>query len=111
MSDENLPYRLVQKGLILRLRLTPNGSRDQIEGLLNRGYDNRVVKVRVRAVPEKGKANKAVIKLIAKSIGLAQSKISLASGHKDRNKELLIAEEGEQLMAVKKWLDTLEEIT
>lgn len=105
------PFRDGKKGLVLRLRLTPNSSRDSVDGLVTLPNEMCVLKVRVRAVPEHGKANKAVIKLIAKSIGLAPSKFSLASGSKDRNKELLIADEGCQTTKVKQWIDTLEEIT
>jgi len=111
LSNKNPPYRLSKKGLVLRVRLTPNSSRDFIDGIVTLATGERSLKVRVRAVPEKGKANKAVIKFIAKSTGLAPSKISLASGTKDRNKELLIADEGEQIIKVKNWIDTLEENT
>jgi len=111
LSDRIYPYRCGKKGLVLRLRLTPNSSRDQVDGLIKLADGICVLKVRVRAVAEKGKANKSVVKLIAKSMGLAPSKLLLASGSKDRNKEILIADEGEQIRTVKRWLDTLEEIT
>ncbi len=111
MSGQNHPYRYGKKGFVLRLRLTPNSSRDQVEGLIKLADGNCVLKVRVRAVPEKGKANKSVVKLIAKSLGLAPSKLLLASGSKDRNKEILIADESDQIRIVKTWLDTLEDIT
>jgi len=110
-SDGGLPCRSGKKGLVLRLRVTPNSSRDQVEGLIKLANGNCAVKVRVRAVREKGKANKSAIRLIAKSIGMAPSKLSLASGGKDRNKELLIADESEHITSVKRWIETLEEIT
>jgi uncharacterized protein len=111
LSDKNCPYRQVKKGLILRLRLTPNSSRDQVNGLAKMTDGNCALKVHVRAVPEKGKANKSAIKLIAKSMGLVPSKLLLASGSKGRNKEILIADDGDQIPTIKRWLDTLEEIT
>lgn len=110
MSDQNHPYRYGKKGLIFRLRLTPNSSRDQVYGLSRLADGNCVLKVRVRAVPEKGKANKSAVKIIAKSMGVAPSKLLLASGSKDRNKEILIADEGDQIKTVIRWLDSLEEI-
>jgi len=111
LCDQNYPYRYGKKGLILRLRLTPNSSRDQVDGLIKLADGTCALKVRVRAIAEKGKANKSAIKLIAKSMGMASSKLLLASGNKDRNKEILITDEGEQIRTVKRWLDTLEEIT
>ncbi len=111
MKGQNQPYRHGKRGLFLRLRLTPNSSRDQVEGVVRLADENCALKVYVRAVPEKGKANKSAIKLIAKSMGLAPSKLLLASGSKDRNKEILIADENDQIRTVKRWLDTLEEIS
>jgi len=111
LSAHDLPCRNSKKGLVLRLRVTPNSSKDQVEGVIKLASGNSAVKVRVRAVREKGKANKSVIKLIAKSIGLAPSKFSLASGGKDRNKEVLIADEDGHRECVKRWIDTLEEVT
>jgi len=101
-------YRERKSGLIFRVRLTPNSAFNKIDGIVTLADGACVIKVRVRAIPEKGKANQAAIKLIAKSMGLAPSKLSLASRSKDRNKELLIADEGEQIMIFKKWLNTLE---
>ena len=110
MKVKSSPYRKTEKGLVLRLRLTPNSSRDGVDGIVHLPAGNCSLKVRVRAVAEKGKANKAAIRLIAKSTGLATSKLSLASGEKDRNKELLIAGEDDQITAVKNWLETLKDI-
>ena len=49
-----------------------------------------MLKARVTAVPEKGKANKALIVLIAKSLGIAKSSIDLVSGDTSRKKILRI---------------------
>ena len=111
MTSKKSPCRRGKKGFFIRIRLTPNSSRDQIAGLVRLASGECALKVRVRAVAEKGKANKAAIKLIAKSAGLAPSKFLLASGGKDRNKELLISDEDDHIITVKKWLDRLEEIT
>lgn len=99
---------MTPKGLLLRIRLTPNASCDEIGAIVTMPNDVCTVKVRVRAIPEKGKANKAVLKLVAKAIGLASSKLSLASGAKDRNKEILIEDLGEQVSMVRNWLGTIE---
>ncbi|MGD9502903.1 MAG: DUF167 family protein, partial [Methyloceanibacter sp.] len=49
---------------MLKVRLTPKSSRDAIEGLAEFGGET-VLKARVRAVPEAGRANAALEKLIA----------------------------------------------
>lgn len=110
MRDDlkSAPYRETVKGLIIRVRLTPNSSRDAIEGLVQQADGVWALKTRVRSVPEKGKANKAVIKLIAKSMSLAPSRLSLISGQKDRNKELLVENVGDDIEQAKEWLATLQ---
>jgi uncharacterized protein YggU (UPF0235/DUF167 family) len=66
--------------LRLEVRLTPRASCDLIEGekLLSDG--RRVLAARVRAVPEKGAANEALLRLVAVSCGVARSSVSLVAG-------------------------------
>lgn len=49
-----------------------------------------LLKVFVKEVPENGKANMAVIKLLAKEIGIPQSNLDIISGHKNKNKIISI---------------------
>ncbi len=61
--------------LLLRVKVVPGSSRDQIAGKLG----DRL-KIKVAAAPENGLANQAVIRVIAELLGLAQRNISIASG-------------------------------
>ncbi|KQX44171.1 MULTISPECIES: DUF167 domain-containing protein [unclassified Ensifer] len=81
----------------LTVRLTPNGGRDAIDGL-EAADGEEYLKVRVRAVPEKGKANQALLAFLAKTLGLAKSKLSLISGETQRKKILRIESDPEDLM-------------
>jgi len=85
------PFSLSPDGLVVRVALIPKAGSNQIDGLIDRP-DGAALKVRVTAVPEKGKANAALIKLLAKSFGIAGGRFSLISGPKDRHKRLLIAD-------------------
>ena len=88
-------------GVLLFVRVTPKSSKDEIAGLITR--EGRIrLRVKVRAVPEDGKANTAVADLIAKSLQLKGSAVSVAAGHKDRDKTILIV--GAQLNLVETWL-------
>lgn len=78
-------------GVILHLRVTPNAGRDAIEGAETRDDGAVVLRVRVKAVPDKGKANAAVIALLAKALGVAKSSITLTSGDTSRFKTLAIS--------------------
>lgn len=78
-------------GLALAVRLTPKSSRDEIVGIEALADGRAVLKVRVRALPEAGAANEALIRLLAKSLGLAPSNLHLESGGTSRVKSVHIA--------------------
>nr|WP_210341795.1 DUF167 family protein [Rhizobium setariae] len=82
----------------LTVRLTPNGGRDAIDGIEDDGSGGTWLKARVSAVPEDGKANKALIALIAKRLGIAKSLVSIVSGETSRKKILRIAGDPEDLL-------------
>jgi uncharacterized protein YggU (UPF0235/DUF167 family) len=79
------------------VRLTPNGGRDLIDGMETGSDGDAYLKARVSAVPEKGKANKALIILLAKTLGVPKSAISLLSGDTARKKILRIDGDPEDL--------------
>jgi uncharacterized protein len=55
-----------------------------------RGVQNRMLKVAVTQVAEKGKANQALAETLAAALGLARSQVELASGATSRQKKFLI---------------------
>ena len=90
-------YRLTETGLLLHLRVTPNAGRDAIDGVEVRDDGTCVLRVRVSAVPDKGKANAAVIALLAKAMGISKSSVSLTNGETSRFKTLDLAGDGAAL--------------
>jgi uncharacterized protein YggU (UPF0235/DUF167 family) len=94
-----LPWRIRPDGLELRVRLTPRGGRDAIDGVEALSDGRRVLKVRVRAAPEDGAANEAVRRLLAKAMGLPASAVNLETGATARLKTFLIAGEAGPLAA------------
>lgn len=78
-------------GVRLYLRVTPNAGLDRIDGFETRDDGATVLRVRVKAVPDKGKANAAVIVLLAKSLGVPKSAITLLSGDTARQKTLHVS--------------------
>lgn len=91
------PYMIEDAGVRLRMRVTPKSSKDQIDGIYEAGDGSLALKVRVRAQPEKGKANAAVVAVIAKALGCAKSDVSVTAGSKDRTKTLFINGETSRL--------------
>ncbi|MBY5353196.1 DUF167 domain-containing protein [Rhizobium leguminosarum] len=92
------PWSLFDDHLRLAVRLTPNGGRDAVDGIEVDGKGEAFLKARVTSVPEKGKANKALILLIAKSLRISKSSISLVSGETARKKILRIDGDPEDLL-------------
>ncbi len=74
----------------LTVRLTPNASRDAVEGVEPSGDGDMWLKARVTSVPEDGKANKALIQLLSKWLKVPKSSISILSGETARKKILRI---------------------
>ncbi len=74
-------------GVVVTVRLTPRSSRDAIEGVTGEG----VIRARVTAPPVDGAANAALIKLVARSLGVPRSRVSLVGGASSRVKRLRIA--------------------
>ncbi len=66
----------------LALRVTPNAGADAIS------IAGGVVQVRVTATPEAGKANAAVLALLARALGVPKTALTLVSGETGRNKRV-----------------------
>ena len=75
----------------MALRVQPSARRDALEGVAELADGALVLKVKVSAVPEAGRANSALIKLLAKTWGLPKSDLELLAGHGQRRKTLLVA--------------------
>ena len=73
------------------VRLTPNAGRDEMSGIGADADGKTHLKVRVTAIPEKGKANKALIALLSKALRVPKGAISIASGETSRVKTVEIA--------------------
>jgi uncharacterized protein (TIGR00251 family) len=82
---------LTQKGtvLLLAVKVVPNSSRTQIAGTL--GKPPTALKIKVTQPPEDGRANRAVMELLAETLGIASSQIKLVSGQTHPQKTLQIA--------------------
>ncbi|MGB8602570.1 MAG: DUF167 family protein [Rhizomicrobium sp.] len=76
--------------LRLAIRLTPKGGRDAIEGWARDSAGNVHLKARVRAVPEDGKANAALVGLLAKTLDIPKSHIAIIAGATARLKRIEI---------------------
>ena len=100
-----MPFRACPDGVRVRLKVTPKAKREQIGGLLDEPDGSKALKVAVTMAPEDGKANAAVIALLAREWGVAKSAISVVSGATDRRKLVEIRGPSRDLLArLQSWL-------
>lgn len=92
-------YRQSGDRLLVFLRVTPNAGADSIDGPEARDDGSTVLRLRVRAVPDKGKANAATLALLAKALGIPKSTLTLVSGDTARLKTVAIDGDAETLIA------------
>ena len=77
-------------GLEISLRVTPNARTEQIGPVESRDDDQSYLSVKVRAIPDKGKANAAVLALFAKHFDLRKVELEIIKGQQARQKTLLV---------------------
>lgn len=85
-----VPWRISSTGVSIALRVTPRGGRDGIDGIEQLSDGRHVLKLRVRAIADGGEANRAVLVLLAKSLGVPKASVSLLSGATSRLKQVAI---------------------
>lgn len=93
------PYRVEAGGILLHIRLTPKGGRDSIDGVVVGADDRAALCARVRAVPENGEANAALIALLAKALQAKKSALTIASGASARQKTVRISGDSAEILS------------
>ena len=73
-------------GVVIGVKVVPNSSRDAVVGPLG-----DLLKIKVAKPPEDGAANKAVEALLARTLHLAPSRVSVVAGHSQPHKQVLIS--------------------
>lgn len=71
--------------MILMVKVIPNAKKNSLEG-----FQDGVLKVRIQAPPDKGKANEALIAFLAESLHVSKSQIRIISGQSSRLKKIEI---------------------
>jgi hypothetical protein len=84
-----LDLRRSSAGVTLKVRLTPKSSRDEIVGVEDFGGE-AMLKARVRAIPEDGRANEALEKLVARWLKVPPSSVKVTQGGKSRAKQVMV---------------------
>ena len=93
------PWAPTPGGVALAVRLTPKGGRDAIDGIERLADERAVLNVRVAAPPSEGKSNAALVRLLAKAVGVPPRDVALAAGATARIKRLIISGDPSTLIA------------
>ena len=93
-------------GVSFQVRLTPKGGRDAVERWIKSADGKEHLKARVSAIPEDGKANAALIVLLAKALDVPKSAIHIVAGDTARLKTIAIVPAAPALaMRLQTWGD------
>ncbi|WP_044563892.1 DUF167 domain-containing protein [Azospirillum sp. B4] len=99
MADDTKPAaEAVADGVRVYLRVTPRASRNAVLGPMDGPEGRQLLKVAVTTVPEDGKANEAVLKLLSKTWRVPKSTLTIVAGQTDRNKVVQVAGEAAALL-------------
>ena len=97
-SSTEAPFTAVVDGVRLQIRLTPRARANRIDGVVRSADGTPVLKVSVTAPPAEGRANEALLALLAREWGLPKRDLTLAGGGNSRNKIVHIAGEPQTLL-------------
>ena len=86
-----LPFAATGDGLRVAVRLSPRAAADRVVGLAADADGARVLKVAVTAVPEDGKANEALLRLLARLCRVPRRDLAVVIGRTDRRKVVHVA--------------------
>ncbi len=92
-------WRVAGKALVVAVRLTPKAGQDRIDGIVTLADGRTVVKARVSAAPQKGKANAALEALLGEALGVPKSAVGVVAGGTSRLKSVRVDGEPELLVA------------
>ena len=102
------PFSRSPDGVRVAVQVQPGASRTAVEGPRALADGVSVLKVRVGAPPEGGKANAQLVKLLAKSWRVPKSSIQVLTGQAERRKTLLVVGDPDRLLGhLAGWLKEL----
>jgi len=89
---------MAKDGVRVAIRLVPRAGADRVLAVGATAGGGRVVKVSVTAPAEAGRANEALLRLIARTWSLRRSDLSIVAGAASRNKTVRVAGDPQQLL-------------
>ena len=81
----NFAVKEIDDGVVFAVKAVPGSSRTAVCGLLD-----EMVKIKVSAAPEKGKANKCLLDFLAKQLGVKKNAVKIVSGESNPIKSVQV---------------------
>ncbi len=75
----------IKQGVLITIKVVPKASANEVMG-----WENRGLKIRLAATPEKGEANTELIRFLSSYFNISKSKIELVKGLASRHKQILL---------------------
>ena len=98
-SSNGTPLSAAADGVRVAVRLTPRGRGDRIKGVVRAADGAAALQVSVSAPPADGRANDALLALLAREWGVPRRDLAIVAGLKSRNKTVHVAGEPDTLLA------------
>ena len=92
----NLEIKELDDGVVFKTKIVPGSSRTILIGLLD-----GMLKIKVSAAPEKGKANQSVIEFLARQLGVKKNSIEIISGTTKSRKNIKVSDMSAQTLLKK----------
>ncbi len=83
-------WRKAKSGMDVNVRVIPRSSKDSVEGV-DETAQGPVLRVRVRAIPDRGEANRSVERVVADWLGVPPTSVAIAAGTTSRTKRVAVA--------------------
>jgi hypothetical protein len=84
---------------VLAVRVTPRSAKPGVGGWRTGADGREELEVRVAEAPSEGVANEAVVRLLAKALGISRSEVSIISGLTSRHKRVAVPYELSEVRA------------
>ena len=91
-------WRKAKPGIEVNVRVIPRSSKDIVEGV-DKTVQGPALRIRVRAVPDRGEANRSVERVVAVWLGVPPTSVAIAAGATSRKKRVAVAGDPEVLDA------------
>jgi len=93
-----MPFAAAPSGVRVAIRLTPRARADRLEGIVHAVDGAPLLKASVTAPPVEGRANDALVGLLAKNWGVPRRDLAIIGGAKSRNKTVHVAGDAADLL-------------